>query len=67
MTDQNNKELSSSELKGVTGGTSQQDREFERMNAQQKKHAKHKVEGLTVEEALAGKNNPGRPPGDIGN
>ena len=57
MTDQNNKELSSSELKGVSGGTGQQDREFKRMNAKQKKHVKHNVEGLTPEEAIAGKKN----------
>ena len=51
-------ELTLDQLTEVTGGcTGQQDREFQMMNAKQKKHLKHNVEGLTLEEALAGKRN----------
>ena len=57
INEETNEELSSIDLKGVSGGSGQRDREFQRMNAQQKKHAKHVVEGLSKEEAIAGKRN----------
>ncbi len=49
-------ELTLDQLTKVAGGC-QQDREFQMMTAKQKKHVKHRIEGLTLEEALAGKRN----------
>ncbi len=44
-------ELTLDQLTKVTGGA------WEDLSAREKKHVKHRIEGLTLEEALAGKRN----------
>ena len=44
-------ELTLDQLTKVTGGA------WEYLSAREKKHVKHRIEGLTLEEALAGKRN----------
>ena len=47
-------ELTLDQLTKVTGGA------WEDLSAREKKHVKHRIEGLTLEEALAGKYDPER-------
>ena len=49
-------ELTLDQLTQVTGGDAWNDK----MSAREKKHVKHRIEGLTLEEALAGKYDPER-------
>ena len=46
-------ELTLDQLTEVSGGDAWNDK----MSAREKKHVKHRIEGLTLEEALAGKRN----------
>ena len=49
-------ELTLDQLTKITGGDAWNDK----MSAREKKHVKHRIEGLTLEEALAGKDDPER-------